>query len=321
MTTGGPTPAGPYQRPFALIGAVLMMWALVGCGAALDVTSDQGQDSSSDGGSSAEAVSGSALDALAEIKVKGRASNTGYSRDEFGTAWSDTDNNGCDQRNDILRRDLTDETLKARTKGCVVLSGTLADRYTGDTIAFTKTDATAVHIDHVVALQNAWVTGASGWSADKRKQLATDPLNLLAVGSSVNESKGSGDAATWLPPRKAFRCTYVARQVAVKAKYGAWMTTGEQKAIKAILSGCPDQKLPEAKTVPLGPADSSSSSSSDSSSSDSSDSSSSSDSSETSVSAGAFCSPEGATGQTSAGTAMVCSSKNGDRARWRSSGT
>jgi Protein of unknown function (DUF1524) len=192
---------------------------------------------------------GSALKALDKIPVKGRAPNTGYTRAKFGTAWKDTDHNGCDQRNDVLRRDLTNETFRAGTHGCVVMSGTLVDRYTGKTITFRKASASAVQIDHVVPLQNAWVTGAYRWSLEKRTALATDPLNLLAVGGSVNESKGSGDAATWLP-RASYRCAYVARQIAVKAKYGAWMTAAEHKAIAGILATCPEQKLPQAQPLP-----------------------------------------------------------------------
>jgi hypothetical protein len=161
----------------------------------------------------------------------------------FGPAWKDTDHNGCDQRDDVLRRDLSNPTFRPGTHGCVVLSGTLVDRYTGVTIEFRKQSASAVQIDHVVPLQNAWVTGAFRWSTAKRTALATDPLNLLAVGGAVNESKGSGDAATWLP-RKPYRCAYVARQIAVKQKYGAWMTPAEHRAAEQILSTCPAQKLP-----------------------------------------------------------------------------
>jgi hypothetical protein len=195
------------------------------------------------------APAGSALKALDKIPVKGRAPATGYTRAKFGTAWKDTDHNGCDQRNDVLRRDLTSETFRAGTHGCVVITGTLADKYTGKTISFRKSSASAVQIDHVVALENAWVTGAYRWSEEKRTELATDPLNLLAVDGSTNESKGSGDAATWLP-RKSYRCAYVARQVAVKTKYGAWMTSAEHKAIEGVLSTCPDQKLPKEQALP-----------------------------------------------------------------------
>jgi hypothetical protein len=256
------------------------------------------------------APKGSALKALDTIAVKGRAPNTGYSRAKFGPAWADTDHNGCDQRNDILRRDLTGETFKAKTHGCVVLTGTLADHYTGKTIVFSKASATAIQIDHVVALQNAWVTGAFQWSAAKRESLATDPLNLLAVDGPTNESKGSGDAATWLP-RTLYRCAYVARQVAVKVKYGAWMTVAEKKAIKNILQTCPKQELPVATAVPLGDGGDTSSGATKPAGAGS--------GGTATVTAGAFCSPKGATGVSTSGTTLTCSSKNGDRARWRSS--
>jgi hypothetical protein len=290
--------------PTVLLLTVLAGVGLSGCQPALDATGKTaGADAESGStGASVEGPEGSALKALDSIKVKGRAPTTGYSREEFGAAWTDTDNNGCDQRNDILRRDLTDETLKPRTHGCIVLTGTLKDHYTGKTIAFRKADASAVQIDHVVALQNAWTSGANKWTKAKRTQLATDPLNLLAVDGPTNSAKGAGDAATWLPPVKSFRCTYVARQVAVKVKYDAWMTSGEHAAIEKILKTCPDQKLPQVKTIPLGEGSTAKATKN----------------SDGAVSAGAFCSPDGAKGTTEAGTAMVCSSKDGAPARWRS---
>jgi hypothetical protein len=300
---------------------MLAATVLAGCSGTLDATGDStsqsGADTGSDSGSAGTPVkgpTGSALAALDKIAVKGRAPTTGYSRDEFGQAWKDTDHNGCDQRNDVLRRDLTDETLKPKTKGCIVMSGTLADPYTGHQIAFRKATASAVQIDHVVALQNAWVTGAFKWTEEKRTALATDPLNLLAVDGPTNSAKGAGDAATWLPPRKAFRCAYVARQIAVKVKYGAWMTAAEHKAAEGVLSSCPDQKLPQVKTIPLaGDSGAGSSGSTGSKGSTA-------GSSGTEVSPGAYCSDAGAKGVTDSGTAMVCSAKNGDKPRWRSAG-
>ena len=194
---------------------------------------------------------GSARAVLRTLKVKGRAPKTGYDRDRFGQAWSDGidvpgGHNGCDTRNDILRRDLTGETIKARTRGCIVLAGTLHDPYGGATIAFRRGNATStlVQIDHVVALSNAWQTGAGQWTATKRAQLANDPLNLMAVQGNLNSAKGDGDAATWLVPRKAFRCSYVARQVAVKARYGLWVTAAERDAMTRVLGTCPAQPLP-----------------------------------------------------------------------------
>lgn len=71
-----------------------------------------------------------------------------------------------------------------------------------------------------------------------------DPLNLIAVDASANRRKGDGDAATWLPPNKAYRCAYVAHQVAVKKAYGLWVTEAEKGAMKRVLGGCPTAKLP-----------------------------------------------------------------------------
>ena len=142
---------------------------------------------------------------IATLAVKGRAPKTGYDRDQFGQAWYDLDRNGCDTRNDILRRDLKNFSLKAGTNGCLVLKGTLNGPYTGKTIKFVRGTHTSsdVQIDHVVALSDAWQKGAQQMSPSERRQLANDPLNLLAVDGPTNASKGDGDAATWLPPRRA----------------------------------------------------------------------------------------------------------------------
>ena len=198
---------------------------------------------------------GTAVTTLAVLRVKGRAPMTGYDRGEFGQAWADTDRNGCDTRNDILRRDLEPFTLKAGTNGCLVLTGTLLDPYTGKKIGFVRGSGTssAVQVDHVVALSDAWQKGAQQWSTARRTAFANDPLNLLAVDGPTNARKGDGDAATWLPPRKAVRCSYVARQVAVKHRYGLWVTAAERDAVIRVLSSCPGQALPRASaSVPLG---------------------------------------------------------------------
>jgi hypothetical protein len=178
--------------------------------------------------------------------TKGRAAKTGYTRDQFGPAWADVDRNGCDTRNDILKRDLTDEVFKEKTNGCTVLSGTLVDPFSGETINFVRGVATSseVQIDHTVALSNAWQTGAYKLTADQRKAFANDPLNLLAVKGRLNSQKGDGDAATWLPPLKSYRCEYVSRQIAVKVKYKLWFTAPEKEAMIRILKTCPEKALP-----------------------------------------------------------------------------
>jgi hypothetical protein len=201
-------------------------------------------------GSAAAAIEAAArttaLAALAAVPVKGRAPRTGYDRDNFGAGWVDVDRNGCDTRNDILARDLTGETFKPGTRNCVVLTGTLADPYSPRTINFQRGQGTSddVQIDHVVALSDAWQKGAQRWDADRRTAFANDQLNLLAVDGPLNQQKGDGDAATWLPPNTSYRCAYVARQVAVKAGYGLWVTRAERNAAATVLAGCPDEPLP-----------------------------------------------------------------------------
>jgi hypothetical protein len=196
--------------------------------------------------SGVEQEPGLATAVLETLAVKGRAPKTGYTRAQFGPAWADVDRNGCDTRNDILKRDLTSITYRAKTRNCVVESGTLIDRYSGETINFVKGNISSmeVQIDHVVALSNAWQTGAFRLTADQRKALSNDPLNLFAVKGRLNSQKGDGDAATWLPPLKSFRCSYVAQQIAVKAKYSLWVTAPEKAAMVSILAKCPTQKVP-----------------------------------------------------------------------------
>lgn len=188
-------------------------------------------------------ASNASLDLLNSLPVKGRAPKTGYARDKF-RHWDDDvtvelGHNGCDTRNDILQRDLVEETFKPRTHNCVVLTGVLHDPYTGTDINFVRgPHSSDVQIDHVVSLSNAWQTGAQQLNDDQRRNFANDPLNLLAVSGPANQQKGDGDAATWLPANKAFRCDYVTRQVQVKAKYQLWVTAPEKEAISRILINC-----------------------------------------------------------------------------------
>lgn len=189
----------------------------------------------------------SATEVLDSLEVKGRAPKTGYKRTQFGKAWADVDHNGCDTRNDILNRDLTGVRHKWRTHNCVVKSGKLHDPYTGKDIKFKKgkKTSTAVQIDHVVALSDAWQKGAQKLSEERRTALANDPYNLLAVQGRANQKKSDGDAATWLPSNKGFRCEYVARQIGVKHKYSLWVTQAEKEAMAKVLSSCPTQTVPD----------------------------------------------------------------------------
>ncbi|MEG8036874.1 HNH endonuclease family protein [Sphingomonas sp. LR61] len=175
---------------------------------------------------------------LAALPVKGKAPGTGYDRTaEFGSAWIDVDQNGCDTRNDVLARDLSGIV---RQGPCKVVTGTLVSPYTGATIDFVRgnTTSTLVQIDHVVALENAWRTGAQQLSQSEREALANDPSNLFAVDGRSNSQKRSGDAATWLPANKAFRCTYIEHQVSVKAEYRLWVVPAERDAMERVLNAC-----------------------------------------------------------------------------------
>lgn len=183
-----------------------------------------------------------ATDALQKLEVKGRAPKTNYAREQFSDGWAEVD--GCDMRNYILARDMPNHITAA--DGCKIDSGTLNDPYTGNIIQFQRGAGTSsmVQIDHVVALSDAWQKGAQNIDVGLRAQFANDPLNLLAVDGPANQQKSDADAATWLPPNTSYRCRYVARQIAVKAKYHLWVTVAEKTAMQSVLQTCPGQVLP-----------------------------------------------------------------------------
>ena len=222
-------------------GVLAVALVVPGCSAV-----DAFPDGSSGGGAPAPAVDAAgALTTLDTLPAKGRAPKTGYSREQFGQAWSDDvavagGHNGCDTRNDILRRDLVEVTYKPGTRDCIVATGTLHDTYTGTTIAFVRGQdtSTAVQIDHVVALSDAWQKGAQQLSAEQRRDLANDPRNLQAVDGPTNTQKSDSDAASWLPPNRGYRCAYVSRQITVKALYRLWVTQAEKDAMSRILQAC-----------------------------------------------------------------------------------
>ncbi len=203
--------------------------------------------SSSPGPQPAPAPHGPAFDAAREtlkrLPVKGWDRVTDFSRYRFGEAWSDDVNvefghNGCNTRDDILRRDLAELVVRPGT--CYAQSGVLHDPYTGQTIAFTRGPDTSdvVQIDHLVSLSDAWYKGAREWDDQRRRDFANDPRNLLAVGAQVNFDKAFRDANAWLPPNAAFRCEFVARQIDVKAAYGLWLSRNEKRAMEDVLARC-----------------------------------------------------------------------------------
>lgn len=217
---------------------IVLVIATIGALKTLEIETNKHDDSTV----SAPIIQSPAGEVLASIPIKGRAAKTGYSRDLFGGSWQRM--NDCDMRNYILARDLRETTFVTPT--CKVASGVLQDPYTGKTIYFLRGAETSddVQIDHVVSLSDAWQKGAQQLTPDQRVALANDPLELLAVDGTANQQKSDGDAATWLPAHKPYRCEYVARQIAVKKKYSLWMTRSEYDAIAQILSSCPEQKIP-----------------------------------------------------------------------------
>jgi hypothetical protein len=186
-----------------------------------------------------------ALTVAQGLQVRGRAPDTDYSRDAFGSAWRDVDRNGCDTRNDILQRDFATTIFKPGTGDCKVIGGTWTDPYSNESYTFDEAPSGA-QIDHVVSLKNAWQMGADQWSDDMRVEFANDPLNLRVTIASLNQQKSDSNAASWLPPFKPGRCNFIATQVAVKAKWNLYVTESEKEVFVAILSKpeCQEAKLP-----------------------------------------------------------------------------
>jgi hypothetical protein len=260
---------------------------------------------------------------LESLPVKAKLSLSTYKRvADFGPAWTDVSHDGCDPRNDVLKRDLTAVVLFG---SCKVTSGTLHDPYTGKTIHFVRGAQTsaAVQIDHLVPLANAWVEGAQSLTFTQREQFANDPIELLAVDGPTNESKGDDDASQWLPQVASYRCTYVEKQILVKVKYHLWVTQEEHDAIAAVLATCSNSAPPKPApavstdqttapapvvvpvattptTDPMAPP---------------------APTMKTPVSPGGYCTSKGATGDSKTGTKYTCGLKGPDasgRLHWNS---
>lgn len=183
------------------------------------------------------------LDALQVIPRPKRDPN--YRRAMFGKAWADTDGNGCNQRDDVLLRDVDrSKRWRVGVQGRCrhdMLAGTWNDPYTGTSITLTNAkaqdQAQRVQVDHIVPLAAAFRYGANGWSDARRLKFATDLNNLVAVSGSANTSKGDQDPAAWRP-RKAAQCGYAVRYIAVKAKYALPTDTSEKAALASMLATC-----------------------------------------------------------------------------------
>jgi hypothetical protein len=183
--------------------------------------------------------------AVVDLPVAEKTSLDGYERGcgegegcVFGPAWSDVDRNGCDQRNDVLHRDLTEIEVRAGTQGCVAIAGLLDDPYTGQTVTFEKAAAAEVPVDHVVPLAAAWVQGAAEWTAEEREAFANDLGNLLATTRPENSAKGDSTADEWIPPDPAYGCSYATVVITVKDRYGLAVTPAEADALESLLATC-----------------------------------------------------------------------------------
>jgi len=223
------TLVAPYVHPGPAVGVATPSTPL-------EVPSSQPSASST---VSAAAVS-DALQDLRALSVSD-AYVPGYDRALFGQAWADVDHNGCDTRNDVLRRDLVDVVTKPGTRGCVVLPGTLHDPYTGRTIAFTRgeTSSLAVQIDHRYPLALAWRHGAASWTTEQREAFANDQTtNLVAVDGQANEDKSDFGPGEWMPPHAGDACAYATSFVAVATKWRLSIGTADEHALDRTITGC-----------------------------------------------------------------------------------
>ncbi len=235
----------PRSAALVLIAVLL---ALTGCAIEWQIESGPPEPASAVGQGDVPAGTldpAAAATALAGLRVAEKTSLDGYERGcgdgegcVFGPAWADVDRNGCDQRNDVLHRDLTDVEVREGTQGCVVIAGVLDDPYTGRTVPFEKADAAEVPIDHVVPLAAAWVQGADGWSADQRRAFANDLASLMATTRSENSAKGDSTADEWVPADASYGCSYATVVVTVKASYSLAVTPAESGALQSLLATC-----------------------------------------------------------------------------------
>ena len=224
---------------FALVAVIVWLIANpVSYDSVFVASGNDGEEYAAEAVTEPDANSPLATEILGKLEVKGRAPKTGYARDQFYNGWPTVD--GCSLRQRIIKREFGETAV---LDGCNVVAGEYDEPYTGEHLQFTERlqISSGVQIDHVVALSDAWQKGAQYFEASVRYAIATDPLNLLAVDASANQGKSDGDAATWLPPNKKFRCQYVARQVSVKYKYGMWVTEAERDAIAGVLQNCPQE--------------------------------------------------------------------------------
>lgn len=167
-----------------------------------------------------------------------------YDRDAYGEAWADVDHNGCNQRDDVLMRDVVEGTVTVGSQdGCDhdVLAGAWRDPYTGKLLRFDDlkdlVQAQSITIDHLVPLAEAHRSGADTWDSERRMLFANDLANLLAVDGGANSSKGDQDPANWEPPAVVW-CDYALVWVQVKSEWDLGVDSVERAVLQRRLSSC-----------------------------------------------------------------------------------
>lgn len=227
--------ADGWRAGAAGAAALALMAGLSGCTGSVGITGGPTADTS---GKPVRKPGGDrvrdARSDLRDLPVAAEGDDSGYDRDRFGQRWRDTDRNGCDQRNDVLARDLTGVRKRG---GCVVVAGRLDDPYTGKQITFSKSDAAEVQIDHIYPLALAWRMGADEWPEERREEFANDKDNLLASWGVPNRQKSDSGPADW-KPRKAYQCTYAVKYIAVAHEYRLAVTDADQAALEGFLDRC-----------------------------------------------------------------------------------
>jgi hypothetical protein len=236
------------RNPRSVLLVLLALLMLTGCEFEWQIESGPPEPASSVGQGDVPAGTlepAAATTALAGLRVAEKTALDGYERGcgegegcVFGPAWSDVDRNGCDQRNDVLHRDLTEVEVRDGTQGCVVIAGVLDDPYTGEIVPFEKADAAQVPIDHVVPLAAAWVQGAAEWAPEQREAFANDLTNLIATTRAENSSKGDSTADEWVPADPAYGCSYATVVITVKDRYALAVTPAEADALTSLLATC-----------------------------------------------------------------------------------
>ncbi|MFA0356915.1 HNH endonuclease family protein [Vibrio breoganii] len=155
-------------------------------------------------------------------------SSSEYSRNQFGHGWADINGDCRDARAEALIAQSVAPVRFKTDKECRVVSGRWTSPFTGNTIY----SASEIDIDHVVPLKWAWEHGADGWTEGKRKAIANDPANLIAVEASLNRQKGAKGIDEWIPPKN--ECQYILRFMRIKQKYGLQLSQSETQSYQAI---------------------------------------------------------------------------------------